>query len=299
MASTESSCWSSSERNQHGWFRRPRQRSRYGTRICVDSPSPTGWLSPLSGVLGTRVGGAVTEVVADPVDHAGGRPGHFGPRAAGGRGRVGVGGRLALAVGQLLADVVELLGAEGAAQLGEHLALLLLNMVAHVGDQGGDLVVVGGIRRVHVLQGGQGLLDLLVLVQALVDQVTAVPQGLFDLRVEVGLLDGGVDRQLTDDLVDHLPLGLGSLEATLVVGEQLLDGAMVLGEEADGVLMVGHGRLLLVEAAWPGCATTRPAVETGRQVASQRVNQPTASSATCSKVPGSSKRWLAPGTISR
>jgi len=70
-----------------------------------------------------------------------------------------------------------------------------------------------------------------------------------------------MDRQLTDDLVDHLPLGLGTLEAALVVGEQLLDRPVILGEEADGVLMVGHGRLL-VEAAWPGCATTRSTAET-------------------------------------
>ena len=53
-----------------------------------------------------------------------------------------------------------------------------------------------------------------------------------------------MDRQLTDDLVDHLPLGLGTLEAALVVGEQLLDRPVILGEEADGVLVVGHGRLL-------------------------------------------------------
>ena len=92
-----------------------------------------------------------------------------------------MGGRLGLAIGQLLADVVELLGAEGAAQLGEHLALLLLDVVADVGDQGGDLLVVGGIGRVHVLQGGQGLLDLLVLVQALLHQLATLAEGLVDL----------------------------------------------------------------------------------------------------------------------
>src|SRR5215211_1851579 len=84
-------------------------------------------------------------------------------------------------------------------------------------------------------------------------------------------------------------LASGTLEAALVVGEQLLDRPVILGEETNGVLVVGHGRLL-VAAAWPGCATTRSTVETGRQVASQRVNQPAASSATCSKVPGSSNR---------
>jgi hypothetical protein len=83
-------------------------------------------------------------------------------------------------------------------------------VVAHGGDEGGHLLVVGGIRRVPVLQRGQGLLDLLVLVQALVDQLAPLAQGLTDLGVEVGFLDGGVDRQLAGDLVDDLPLGLGA-----------------------------------------------------------------------------------------
>jgi hypothetical protein len=54
---------------------------------------------------------------------------------------VRVGGRLGLAVCQLLADVVELPGAEGAAQLGEHLALLFLDVVAQIGD---EAALVGG-----------------------------------------------------------------------------------------------------------------------------------------------------------
>jgi hypothetical protein len=57
-----------------------------------------------------------------------------------------------------------------------------------------------------------------------------------------------VDRQLADELVDHLPLGLRTLEAALVVGEQLLDRPVVVGEQADGVLMVGHDRLLVAAA---------------------------------------------------
>ena len=106
-------------------------------------------------------------------------------------------------------------------------------MVAHIGDQGGDCLVVGGIGRVHVLQGSQDFLDLLVLVQAFVDQFATLAEGLLDLGVEVGLLDGGVDRQLADELVDHLPLGLGTLQAALVVGEQLLDRPVIPGEETD------------------------------------------------------------------
>ena len=34
----------------------------------------------------------------------------------------------------------------------------------------------------------------------------------------------GMNRQLADDLVHYLSLGLRSLQAALVVGEQLLDG---------------------------------------------------------------------------
>jgi hypothetical protein len=42
-------------------------------------------------------------------------------------------------------------------------------------------LVADPIDRVHVLQGGQGLLDLLVLLQALIDQLAALAQGLADL----------------------------------------------------------------------------------------------------------------------
>jgi hypothetical protein len=69
-----------------------------------------GTCRPCREFLGTRVRGSVVQLVASPVDHAGGRAGHFGPGAAGGR--VQVGGCLGLAVGQLLADVGELVGAE-------------------------------------------------------------------------------------------------------------------------------------------------------------------------------------------
>src|SRR5215211_4177110 len=116
-------------------------------------------------------------------------------------------------------------------------------------------------------------------MQALLHQLAALAEGLADLGVEVSLLNGGVDRQLADELVDHLPLGLGTLEAALVVGEQLLNGPVVGGEEADGVLVVGHGRLLLRRRNRPALPSERPR-KPGRQVASQRVNQPTASSAT-------------------
>jgi hypothetical protein len=47
------------------------------------------------------------------------------------------------------------------------------------------------------------------------------------LEVEVGLLDGDMNRQLADDLVDRLPLGLRSPQAALVVGEQLLHRPVV------------------------------------------------------------------------
>jgi hypothetical protein len=83
-----------------------------------------------------------------------------------------------------------------------------------------------------------------VLLDGLGDQLLAVLLGLgLDGRVVGLLLDGGVDLELLDDLLDQLLLGLvGAVARLLELAEQLLHLAVIGLDQRNGVL--GHGDLL-------------------------------------------------------
>src|SRR5581483_5014624 len=123
---------------------------------------------------------------------------------------------------------------------------------------------------------GQQLLDLLVLLQAVVDQAALLRVGLAHHRVEDLLLDGGVHRQALDDLVGGVGGDAFVVGGRLVLTEELLDLAVVAGEQLDRIgPRAGHRRrlcrhryisLLFLGFASIGIASPTPSDATGSDV---------------------------------
>ena len=136
-----------------------------------------------------------------------------------------------------LAHLVELLDAERVASLLEELLFLFLDVVTDALDENGHLrpetVVLGS----HLLELGEGLLDDVMLLEALEHLEGVLVAELGPNRgIEDLLLDLRVLGKVLDDLVAdaaHL-FEVGGL-ARLETMEQLLDVAMVLLQECEGV----------------------------------------------------------------
>ena len=149
---------------------------------------------------------------------------------------MGVGRRRPLRCVEGPGQLLELLALHGLAQLREEVTLLLFHVVADVLDQHRHLgreALVGGV---HAVEFGKHPLHDVVLLEGLEDLVGGVGHRLAGRRVEHLLLDGGVDRQLLDDLLDEILLGLVGVRARLLeLLEQRLDGLVVVPEQRYGV----------------------------------------------------------------
>jgi hypothetical protein len=135
-----------------------------------------------------------------------------------------------------LAHLLELLVGEGLPDLGEELVLLLLDVVADALGQHPHLGVEALVGGGHLLELGERPLHHVVLLEGFEHAVGRVGDRRPDPRVEHLLLDGGVGRQLLNELVDDVAL-LGRIVVVqvLVALEERLDVAVVVLEDGKRV----------------------------------------------------------------
>ena len=118
---------------------------------------------------------------------------------------------------------------DGRPQLGEDLALLFLDVVADRLDQLLHRRAVLGGAGVELLEVGEEALGLLVLLDGLVGLDPAALDLGSNQRVDELLLDGGVHRQVVDDLLGQLIDRIGLLRQVHAT-EQLVDLSVVVLE---------------------------------------------------------------------
>src|SRR4051794_1127869 len=151
------------------------------------------------------------------------------------------------------AQLAQLVGVDDLPHVGEHLALLVLDVMADLGHQRGELVVEGRIVGVELLQPLQRLLRCGVLLARVLGLLRA------DLAVDLGVDEDLLGHRVTDELDRHL-LGHGLAPLLRLVGrraaeglelrEHLLDLAMIVLEHLDHVaLLVSHSVPPLVSIA--------------------------------------------------
>jgi hypothetical protein len=155
------------------------------------------------------------------------------------------------------AERPQLVRVHGLAHLGEHLALLVLDVVADLAHELGELVVEARVVRVELLEPLQRLLGLCVLLARVLDLFGA--DLALCLRVDDHFLGDRVpdefDRDLLRELLAARPLlvGRGAAEP-LELAEHLLDLAMVVLEYLDHVtLLFRHSR-----SSWVGSGPGLP-----------------------------------------
>jgi hypothetical protein len=180
--------------------------------------------------------GDALEGVTDPVDDPRGGAGHEVPRRGVGRPGVRVGGRHLPGGGDGIPEVAE----GGAAQLVPHhrevLLFLFLHVMADVLHEHLHLGLEALVLGVHAVELGEHPLHDVVLLEALERDVLGLGHRRSRHRVEQLLLDGSVDGELLDDLVDDRALlGHRAVSRPLEPLEERLDGLVVVLEQRDRV----------------------------------------------------------------
>jgi hypothetical protein len=115
--------------------------------------------------------------------------------------------------------------------------VVLVDVMAHVVDEGHHASLEVRVVRRQLLDLGQALLDLLMLVEGFARQLVALRQRPADGWVEHGLFDLGVNPQLRGD-VRYEGLHGGSVVRSpeaFEPGDQRLDGSVFSHEELDCV----------------------------------------------------------------